>query len=310
MSLNMLYFNTFVTVDWSGFDLRSLFSIQREIFDDWRTYFDLNNGYWPTRFYRSSKADPSQLEELWNWQRDACFNMPFLLPDGTMYNRRYRSIPSGLFVTQFLDSHYNLIMIYTILNAMGFVTRKLQILVQGDDSLTILMFNIPADQHLAFKAEFQRLATHYFDHIARPEKTELENTPQGVTVLGYTNNNGYPTRDMTKLIAQLYHPRTVGHKTWKSVLMAKCCGLAYASAYQSRATIGLLKDIFLYLQSKGFTPAKLRTQRDVVLFGEAKFSIPTDHFPSQIEVTRHLRVPYQRTQQDTDAYFPSQHFIV
>ncbi|AHL25151.1 RNA-dependent RNA polymerase [Heterobasidion partitivirus 12] len=308
--MHRLYFQTFVTVDWSGFDLRSLFSIQREIFDDWRTYFDFSNGYIPTVWYPNSTADPIQLERLWNWQRDACFNMPFVMPDKSVYRRLFRAIPSGLFVTQFLDSHYNYIMLLTILSAMGFdiTIERIRILVQGDDSLKNLIFFIPANQHDNFKAEFQRLATYYFDHVARPEKTEIYNSPQGVTVLGYTNNNGFPTRDPIKLMAQLYHPRQVGER-WKSVLMAKCAGFAYASAYNYPKVTATLKTVYYKLAAKGFSPAALRTQRDIVLFGEAKFQVPTDHFPTAEEVQRHLRVPYKRTEEDSESYFPMKHFL-
>ncbi|AZT88578.1 RNA-dependent RNA polymerase [Drechslerella stenobrocha partitivirus 1] len=308
MSIPRLYFKTFVTIDWSGFDLRSLFSIQREIFDDWREYFDLENGYIPTRTYHSTKTDPIRMERLWNWQRDACFNMPFVMPDRTTYNRRYRCIPSGLFVTQFLDSHYNLIMIYTILSRMGIDITNLKIEVQGDDSLTFLRFYLPPNQHEQFKLDFQKWATYYFDHVARPEKTSVHNTPQGVEVLGYTNNNGYPVRDQIKLMAQLYHPRNVDKHHWKSLLMAKVCGFAYASVYQDRTVIGFLRDIYLSLERKGFQPKAGRVMRDVVLFGETEFEVPIDHFPTEMEVTRHLRFPYARTDKDRDNYFPSWHF--
>jgi hypothetical protein len=309
MTIPRLYFRTFVTIDWSGFDLRSLFSIQREIFDDWREYFVFDQGYIPTRTYKSTSTDPTRLERLWNWQRDACFNMPFVLPDHSTYNRRFRSIPSGLFVTQFLDSHYNLIMIYTILDAMGFDISQIKILVQGDDSLVLLLFFIPADQHDAFKQRFQELATHYFDHIARPEKTNVSSTSQGVEVLGYSNQNGYPTRNMTKLLAQLYHPRNVDKHQWKSLLMAKVCGFAYASMYQDSSVIDFLRQIYNDLKRKGFTPKAGRVMRDIVLFGESEFQVPLDHFPTHEEVTRHLRIPYQRTQVDRDNYFPSWHFL-
>ncbi|ACO37245.1 putative RNA-dependent RNA polymerase [Heterobasidion partitivirus 3] len=307
ISVPRLYSQTYLTVDWSGFDLRSLFTIQREIFDDWRTYFDFT-AYIPTRTYPDSKTDPIRMERLWNWQRDACFKMPFVLPDRTTYARLFRSIPSGLFVTQFLDSHYNLIMIYTILSAMGFDITNLMILVQGDDSLIHLKFFLPADQHDAFKAEFERLAKYYFDHIARPEKTHVTNSPNEVEVLGYTNNNGYPSRDMTKLVAQLYHPRNVDKTSWKSLLMAKVCGFAYASCYQDSQVIDLLRSIYNNLASKGFKPKSGRVMRDIILFGESEFEVPTDHFPTLNDVTKYFRRPYVRTQRDADSYFPSWHF--
>ncbi|AZQ25369.1 putative RNA-dependent RNA polymerase [Rhizoctonia solani partitivirus virus 5] len=308
MSIPRLHFQTFVTVDWSGFDLRSVFSLQREVFDVWRTYFDFNNGYIPTKFYRESKADPQHLENLWEWQREACFKMPFIMPDRSMYNRRFRCIPSGLFSTQFLDSHVNMVMILTILDALEFdISKSTRIYVQGDDSVVMLIFHIPADQHKDFKAKFEVLAKHYFDHVARSEKTNIHNEPNGVEVLGYSNYNGYPTRDWRKLLAQLLHPR--GALSLET-LAARCCGIAYASMYRYPEVINVCRDIYEYLTvRRGIKPGELQAQRDIILFGEHEFSIPTDHFPTRDEVTRYLRIPYRRTQADRDDYWPSSHFM-
>lgn len=307
MSIPRLYFQTFVMVDWSGFDLRSLHSIIREdIFPNWETFFEFTQGYIPTKFYPRSKADPLQLKRLWDWQCEASLNMPFQLPDKTTYKWRYRGIGSGLFITQFLDSQYNLIMIYTILDAMGFDIRKIKIYVQGDDSVIMLTFFIPADQHEAFKAKFQELASYYFDHVARPDKTQINNDPNGCEVLGYTNLNGYPLRDWRKLLAQLYHPRG---SLSNSVLMARCCGIQYASMYAFPQVTRVCRSIYEHLRESGVTPADLGSQRDVILQGEAEFQIPVDHFPTALEVTRHLRTPYLRTQEDKEFYFPSDHFL-
>nr|BDV50547.1 MAG: putative RNA-dependent RNA polymerase [Leucocoprinus alphapartitivirus 1] len=306
MSVPKLYFQTFVTVDWSGFDLRSVFSLQRKVFDTWRTYFDFENGYIPTKHYRHSKADPKHLENLWNWQRDACFAMPFMLPDRSMYIRQHRSIPSGLFTTQFLDSHVNYIMILTILDAMGFDISKVRLLVQGDDSLSMLVFFIPADKHAEFKARFEVLAAHYFDHVARHDKTDIHNSPQNVGVLGYHNDNGLPVRDWRKLLAQLYHPRGAPSL---AVLRARCCGIVYADMYRHRQVVDVCKDIYNRLGSESIPVAKLRGFRDVILQGEAGFEVPTDHFPTESEVTAHLRIPYRRTEEDRNSYWPSNYFL-
>jgi len=297
---------TYVTIDWSGFDLRSLFSLQRKTMDKWETWFDFSNGYIPTKFYHTSAVDPQHLKNLWDWQRDACFNMPFVMPDHTMYSRKYRCIPSGLFITQFLDSCVNLVMIMTILDAMGFDISKIKILVQGDDSVIRLHFLIPADQHAEFKAKFAALASYYFDHQARAEKTELHNAPDGVEVLGYTNWNGYPKRDWRKLLAQLYHPRGAPSLP---VLKARCCGFAYASMYEHPQVINVLKDIYDHLDSRNIQAAELRHWRDVLLYGPEEMQVQTDHFPTLAEVTRFLRSPFVRTQTEKDAYWPSAHFL-
>lgn len=310
MSIPRLYFQTFVTIDWAGFDYRSLFSIIREdVFPAWRTYFDFRNGYWPTIWYKTSPTDPAYLENLWDWTNEAVFNMPFRMMDGATFVRLFRGIPSGLFETQFLDSFYNMLMILTILDAMGFDISKIKIRVQGDDSLISLRFHIPADQHTAFKDKFESLALHYFDHMARPDKTDIFNSPQDVGVLGYYNENGYPTRDWRKLIAQLFHPRST--RPTLPLLKARVCGIQYASMYRYKDVTNVMSSIYDDLEARNIPALNLRAQRDVMLHShtEQPFYIPVDHFPTMNEVTRWLRLPYVRTQEDADAYFPSTYFL-
>ncbi|BAC23065.1 RNA-dependent RNA polymerase [Helicobasidium mompa dsRNA mycovirus] len=299
-----LYFSTFVMVDWSSFDLRSLFSIIRQdIFPNWRTYFDFENGYIPTNKYRESKADPAHLEALWNWVCEACFQMPHRLPDGNVYKRLFRGIPSGLFTTQFLDSFYNMIMILTILGRMGFGISTVRIRVQGDDSLIRLIFHVPANMHAEFKRTFEVYAAYYFDSVARPEKTHITNNPNEINALGYDYPNGYPHRDWRKLLAQLLHPRSTAPRF--SLLKARTCGIQYASMYTSHEVTNVCKDIYNDLDRQGIVAQDLPVQRDVILHSLSDFTIPTDHFPTMNEVTRYLRSPYQRTEADNEAYFPT-----
>nr|UDL14349.1 MAG: putative RNA-dependent RNA polymerase [Alphapartitivirus sp.] len=306
MSIPNLYYRTFVTIDWSGFDFHTIHDMIRDLLSGTRTFFDFNNGYIPTKYYKSSQANPIHLERLWNWIVEAIFKMPFILPDKTMYTWKHRGFASGLFPTQYIDSIYNLAMIYTILDSMGFDISKLQILVQGDDSISMLTFHIPANEHSAFQHEFGKLAKYYFDSVARPEKTHISNDPQSVEVLGYSNWNGYPCRDWRKLLAQLYHPRGSPDM---SILAARCCGIQYASMYNYPEVTRTCRDVFNHVVSAGITPAALPIQRDVILQGETSFHVDTSHFPTEAEVTRHLRSPYVRTADDKDEYFPMSHFV-
>nr|AHL25161.1 RNA-dependent RNA polymerase [Heterobasidion partitivirus 14] len=306
--LSRLYYSTYVTVDWSGFDYRAYFSIINNVIQhDCRKFFDFHNGYIPTKFYHSSEADPEHLENLWNWIWTAINKMPVRLPDGTLYQRIHAGIASGLFTTQFLDSWYNALMILTVLDAMGFDISTVSLRVQGDDSIIALIFHIPSSEHIAFKEKFAALALYYFNHIARSEKNKVTNDTQGVEVLGYTNDNGYPRRDWRKLLAQLYHPRD-NNPTFQR-LKAKVCGFAYASMYADREVINVLKSIWDYLDSIGIKADLLPLQRDIILHSEENFEVPTDHFPTMEEVTQYLRVPKRRTAADSEAYFPMSHFM-
>jgi hypothetical protein len=295
---------TFVTVDWPAYDLQINYEERRMCYVTYETYFDFDNGYIPTQFYPHSNADPTHLHRAWDWIVEATRLMPLVLPDGSTYvmNDGYWFVYSGLFQTQSDDSLINHARILTILSSLGFeITSTVRLKVQGDDSHTKLVFRIPPNEHDNFKEAFRKKALYYFDSDTRPEKSAIHNSPQGVECLGYTNNNGYPERDEIKLMAMLLHPR--GSPTMET-LMAKCAGFAYAGFYRHPRATAVLKQIWRQLETEGFSPGVLRTQRDLLLHGETKFEIPTDHFPSLNEVTRHLRTPYERTIEDREFYFP------
>jgi len=304
MTIPRLMWKTFVTVDWPAYDLQVNYEERRRCYSTYEQYFTFEAGYIPTKMYPQSEADPTHLHRAWDWIVESTRLMPLVLPDGSTYvmNDGYWFVYSGLFQTQSDDSLINHARILTILSSLGFViTSDVRLKVQGDDSKTNLKFFVPPDQHDAFKAAFANKAMHYFDSDVRPEKTEITNNPNGVEVLGYRNNNGYPERDEIKLLAMLLHPR--GNPTLET-LMAKCAGFAYASCYRHPQVIATLQGIWNQLKQEGYSPRDLRVQRDVILQGEAHFEIPTDHFPTMAEVTRHLRTPYKRTLIDKEFYFP------
>jgi len=303
-----LFYQTFIMIDWSGYDWRVILSMLRQDHRPaMRSYFDFDNGYIPTKFYPDSPVDPTRLETLWDWVCEAEHLMPHRMPDGHVYRRKYRNFDSGLFNTQFSDSFDNMHKLLTILSAMGFDISRIRIRVQGDDSVIYLVFYIPADQHDLFRSEFDRHAKEYFDAHAKPENVQITNSADEIEALGYTYPNGYPTRDRIKLLAQLHHPRA--RSPTKELLMARCCGIQYASMYRYPDVTNILKDIYFELKSQGIKPSVLPLQRDVILHSEENFAIPTDHFPTMNEVTAHLRVPYVRTDKDNESYFPSSHFL-
>jgi hypothetical protein len=142
-----LYFNTYFTVDWSGFDFTALFDVIRDINNDDRAMFDFDNGYIPTHAYPVSPANPQHFQNLWDWLCEQDLAMKFVMPDGSTWIRLHRGIPSGLFTTQWLDSRYNMVMLLTILDRMGFDISTIFIKVQGDDSISAVRIFIPANQH-------------------------------------------------------------------------------------------------------------------------------------------------------------------
>jgi len=300
-----LYYQTFLTIDWSSFDLRALYSIMRLIYTDWKTYFNFDNGYMPTKKYPTSSCNPTKLHRLWDWCVEAHFASRFRLPDGSTWIRLHRGILSGLFETQLLDSHYNLLMILTVLDRLEFDISNLWIKVQGDDSITALRIHIPADQHEDFKVKLAFWAKYYFDHKFNLKKTEVSNTLQNVEVLGYRNNNGYPHRDWRLILSTLWNPRS--RRPEPATTMARCIGLTYASIYQ-KDVVNVCQDIFDYYKSLGYSATHVRSIAEIDFFFQG-INIPKDHFPTQIEVTRYLRSLNNVTEERKRAYWNPDWFL-
>jgi hypothetical protein len=304
--LRHMYYNTFVTADLSDFDQRALFPVIDDLTSDWRSFFTFSNGYIPTTEYPTSSADPVHLNRLFDFVIWSIKNVPFLHPSGKVFQRLHRYIPSGLFTTQFLDSHYNLVLILTCLDAMGIDINTVHIRVQGDDSILALRIYIPANQHSAFMERLAYEMKTRFDAILSSKKSLITNTPQEQTVLGYSNNNGYPYRDWRPLLANLLHPGSATPQF--EDLMSLCSGLIWSSIYE-RNTVNVCSDIFNYLKQRGYTPSG-HTFGLLSISEEAGLNVDTTKLPTLNDVTRHLRLPpSERLPIGKKEYWPHQYFL-
>jgi hypothetical protein len=204
-----------------------------------------------------------------------------------MYRRRFAGIPSGLFITQLLDSWYNYTMLATLLSALGFDPSRCIIKVQGDDSIIRLHVLISPDQHLAFMQRLVDLAETYFKATISVEKSEIRNTLNGCEVLSYRNHNGLPHRDEIKMLAQYYH--TKARDPTPEITMAQAVGFAYASCANHKRVLWVLKDIYHYYADQGVSPNRAGLS---LTFGESPDiqlpEIPLDHFPTASEIRRYL----------------------
>jgi hypothetical protein len=310
LTIRNLFFKTYVTVDWSGFDLHALFSMIKDLQSDWRTMFTFEHGYIPvkkpgitgTLDYSTTSSDPTRLQNLWDWMCATQLATPFRMPDGSQWYRLHRGIPSGLFLTQWLDSHYNLVMLLTILDRMGFDISNLFIKVQGDDSITAFRIYIPSNQHAEFQAQFSALAVFYFSAVSRLEKTEITNDSNGVQVLGYRNYNGQPDRDWRQLLAQLLYSKS--RSPTFSTLMARCIGITYADCDRHPIVRTVCKDIYDYLSSLGHKPEASGFQYVPFTFEDLTKDMDFTTFPSKLDVTKHLNSFSQFTQENRRRYWP------
>jgi len=299
---------SYLTIDWSRFDKRAYFWLIRKIFIRTRLFFDFNNGYVPTRNYPHTTVDPQRLQFLWQWTIEAFFDSPIIIYGGKMFKRLFAGIPSGLFITQLMDSWYNYTMICAILIYMGHDPRRCIIKVQGDDSIIRLYFQVPHEQHTQFLMDFQTAATHLFGSIVSLDKSEIRNSIQNCEVLSYRNVNGLPYRDLLKMLAQFYHTKM--RNPTPEITMAQAIGFAYASCGNDYRIHCLLREIYDYYHSLGFSPNPAGLPG---VFGSSPdlplLPIELDHFPEVFEVQRLLlSTDYRNPIQDARTW-PLDHFL-
>jgi len=297
---------SFITIDWSRFDKRAYFALIYLIMMKVRTFLDFSRGYVPTKDYPTStqwdNEHTQRLENLWTWTLECLFNSPIVLPDGRMYRRRFAGIPSGLYITQLLDSWYNYTMLATILSAMGLDPKHCIIKVQGDDSIIRLGILIPPDEHENFLTRMANLALLYFNASLSKEKSEMRSTLNNCEVLSYRHTNGMPYRDEIKMLAQFYH--TKARNPQPEIAMAQAIGFAYASCGNHNRVYECLRAVYNHYAEQGYSPNRAGL---ALVFGNSPdVTIPhyeIDHFPTIFEIKQYLTtMEYDSSAQDAKTW--------
>jgi len=302
--------SSFLTIDFSRFDKRAYFQLIKRIMFGIRTFLDFHNGYVPNHSYPDTKTDWSphkaqRLQNLWLWTLENLFDAPIVLPDGRMYIRRFAGIPSGLFITQPLDSWYDYTILATLLSAIGLDPKQCIIKVQGDDSIIRLGILIPPHEHENFLLKLQELADYYFKAVISLLKSEVRNNLNGCEVLSYRNNNGLAYRDEIVMLAQLYH--TKARNPQPSITMAQAIGFAYAALGNNLRVHLLLESIYNHYKEQGYSPNRAGL---ALVFGNSPDLIlphyELDHFPTVSEVQAFcLATSYRNDEQEAKHWPPS-----
>nr|ATS94413.1 RNA-dependent RNA polymerase [Podosphaera prunicola partitivirus 3] len=311
--MSSYYRHSFLTIDWKRFDKRAYFPLIQRIMEKTRTFLDFTQGYVPNVNYPDTSKDWSinkamRIENLWMWCLENLFTAPIVLPDGRMYKRHFAGIPSGLYITQLLDSWYNYTILATILSAMGINPRQCIIKVQGDDSITRINTLVPPEDHDVFLQQFQDLASYYFASEVSFDKSEIRNHLNGVEVLSYRNNHGMPFRDEISMLAQFYH--TKARNPTESITMAQAIGFAYASCGNHERVLLVLKDVHDYYSDLGFTPNPAGL---TLVFGNspdrAALNIPLNKFPTVHEIKKYLTSFKYRNKVQDHLTWPLEYFV-
>jgi hypothetical protein len=320
LRLNAELFNgyikrSFLTIDWKRFDKRAYFSLIRKIFQINRRFLDFSQGYLPNVSYPTTSQDwthdnASRMERLFLWTQECFFDSPIVLPDGRMFQRLFAAIPSGVFITQLIDSEYNYTMVATLLSACSIDPKSCIIKVQGDDSIIRLAILLPPSSHDAFLLELQRLADHYFKSVIAVDKSEIGNTLNGREVLSYRNYNGLPYRDTLVMLAQYFH--TKAKNPTPEITMAQAIGFRYAACNRKGESRihDLLEEIYLFYARQGYSPNPAGL---TLVFGDSPDNpqLPFDlsHFPTKTEVQNYfLHTKYENAIQ-RERTWPRSYFL-
>lgn len=257
-TLSSTQFNTAVSSDWSEFDHRALHEVIDDVHTMWRSWFDFDQGYEPsksdTHDYSASQTSEWKIQNLWDWMTNAIKHTPILGQSGTFYRWQFNGIASGFQQTQLLDSFVNTIYILTCLSAVGINIEAddFTILVQGDDNLTTFAERILDTHGDDFLIKLAKEALTRFNAILSTDKTSIGRSLNDVEVLSYKNRNGIATRDEAELLGKLLYPerpRSYGATASAAI------GLASAAMGSSLHVYNTCRNVFDYIVTiKGHEP--------------------------------------------------------
>nr|AFQ95555.1 polyprotein [Diuris pendunculata cryptic virus] len=304
---------SFLTLDWKRFDKKAYFPLIYKILLGVRDFLDFDNGYAPTVDYPDTKSTwtphkSQRLQNLWLWTIENLFNAPIVLPDGRMYKRRFAGIPSGLFITQLLDSWYNYTMLASLLSALSMNPKSCIIKVQGDDSIIRLGTLIPPSQHEAFLLKLHALADFYFKASLSLDKSEVRNSLDGCEILSYRHIRGIPYRDEITMLSQFYH--TKARNPTPEIAMAQAAGFAYASCGHHRRVYNYLESVYNHYAVQGYTPN--RAGLSLVFGNSPDLILPhfeLDHFPTISEIQHYYTSSVYRNESQMSKIWPLDHFL-
>jgi hypothetical protein len=291
--LSQTRFNSVISADWSEFDHRALHEVIDDIHTMWRSWFDFDQGYEPsksdTHDYSETKTEAWKIQNLWDWMTNAIKHTPILGPSGTIYQWQFNAIASGFQQTQLLDSFVNAVYLLTCLSAQGIniESEDFAIYVQGDDSLSVFPELTMKMDKSDFLSELAHEAKTRFNAILSVDKTTGGDTLSDVEVLSYKNRNGISYRNPAEVLAKLLYPERA--RTLAATASA-ALGLAVSTMGSSLQAYNVGKDVFDFITKEmGIIPSRDPNSKSYVathqsVMTEAEFTFTMKNFPTYNEI--------------------------
>jgi hypothetical protein len=240
-------YNSYVTLDYSGFDQTVPHPVINTFFEKYiPSILITDQGYTSITIKDPNKINKDRgrtLNNLLLFIKEWYYNMIYITTNGYAYRRTCAGIPSGLLITQFLDSYCNLFMIIYALCAYGFNDDEISeiiFLVMGDDNCMMLNHTIIETEKLfKFVCEYVQDTFHMKCNL---QKCIITRDRAQISTLSYECNNGFAKRPYEKMVAQLIYPeRGMNDK----LMSYRAIGAAYASCGCCKTFYEFAMDVYL-----------------------------------------------------------------
>jgi hypothetical protein len=253
--------DTIICDDIGGFDYHVYFWFIYLIYHIVFRNFLSFKRYWPClkesgKYFMTDTADEPSMKRRWYNVLIIAFRWitewKVLLPTKQFLHRRFQFLPSGILLTNFLDSIINTIMTYHVCLCLGLTIQDITfIIVLGDDltfSISSSSLNSLGISQNEFYRRFDSLRARLYNMSSGGKPRYCGRDKNGILFLKYKNQNGRPIRDLEELTAgALVRERHIKPEYLASVLV----GLAYAAVATSRAYHDCLKEAFDYCVHAG-----------------------------------------------------------
>jgi hypothetical protein len=245
--LSKINFNTVISADWSGFDHKALHEVIDDVHTMWRSWFDFDQGYEPSKSddhdYSNSQTEEWKIQNLWDWMTNAIKHTPIRSESGNLYQWKFNGIASGFQQTQLLDSFVNCIYLLTALSEAGIniLGKSFQALFQGDDSIVTFPEMV---NHSSFLSTLSRIALRRFNAVLSTDKTTIGDDISDVEVFSYRNREGLAYRDPAELLAHLLYPE---RPRTEAATAAAAVGIAQAAMGSSHEVYSTCRELFSFL---------------------------------------------------------------
>jgi hypothetical protein len=250
--------NRYLGIDYSGFDRTVPFWLMEIAFEIIFSHFETWTQYFPTLLKEYSDTS-SRAEDLFRLRQAIkyyCYHTKMCMYDGSLWQRIFAGLPSGMFGTNIIGTVVNMLVYVTTLLEMEMPSSAVAATNDnkeancndkflGDDLAGRIPF-LPAwcTSDLQFLDVYTQIVKERFGMIVHPTKSIITSDLSEIKILGYFNDHGIPRRPAEELYARLLFPE---RDTNKAKFKAQIIGMAYATNGYDQEAYDTLKQLYTFI---------------------------------------------------------------